>query len=192
MASTPSGPSVYRPAGTINRQPGKHYRIDLGWLSRMKGMPEVDGVLRVDARSGRGTTQLVFTEQSICFTEAGSSGMEDVPDMLGMMLGTLLDSRKGAREKLPSSEASTPLERKKESRSPDGAPGPRTIEVPYTSIVRSYLARPGRLRRAKLAFDSYDQRRGKVTSREFLLCPGDAARVERLLSSLIPDRLEVH
>jgi len=156
-------------------------------------MGRVDRVLRVNAQAARGPTEMIFTEQSVSFTEARTSGMEDVPDMLGIMLGTALDSRKRARGKFGSSidlpRRTHPTE---EPPSPDEGLGSYTIEVPYTSIIRCYVARPGRFRRAKLAFDCYDPRRGKVASREFLLDPREAAEVEGLLSSLIPDRLEVH
>lgn len=153
----------------------------------------MDGVLRVTAQSTRGPTELVFTEQSLRFTEARPSGMEDVPDMLGLMLGTVLDSRKGTQGKFGSATASSDgVNRGRGPTQPEESIGSRAVEVPYTSIIRLYLARPGRLRRSKLAFDSYDQRHGKVASREFVLDSGDAAKVETLLSSLIPDRLEVH
>jgi len=148
--------------------------------------------LRLRARSGGGIVEMLFTENSLCIREAARRGMDDVPDLVGMFLGTAIDPRKGGKGGFFEPGGSTDIVLGDSLAGTDGTPEIRVTQVPYACILRSFLARPGRFRHAKFAFDCYDQRRGKVTSREFLLDASDAARVEMLLSSVMPDRLEIH
>jgi hypothetical protein len=151
-----------------------------------------DTFLVVDVIQGREKTQLVLTENAIWIPKERSSSMGNVPDFTGMMLGTLLDSGKFKtidREAINIEDII------------DNCRNPQELYrnlflvakcIPYSSLLRCFLARPGRFRRSKLAFDTFEEASRKVISHEFRIKDEMVEDLEKWLSSLIPDRLEVH
>jgi hypothetical protein len=149
-------------------------------------------VLVVDVILGKDKTQLVLTENAIWIPKERSSSMGEVPDLPGMMLGTFLNSRKlktvdreaiDAKDLLSNCSDPQELQRKLIS---------VATCTPYSSILRCFLARPGRFRRPKLAFDTFEETSRRVISHEFRIAEDVVDDLENWLFDLIPDRLEVH
>jgi hypothetical protein len=145
----------------------------------------------VDVVQGAGTS-ILLTQQGIWIPKPRSSEMKDVPDLTQTMLGSALDKRKiqeGYSQKIDMEEIITQseeiwdLERKLRS---------LASNIPYTSIIRCYLRRPGRFKRTKFAFDYFDEKSLSIVTCEFRVTPEGVERLEETLSGLIPDRLEVH
>jgi hypothetical protein len=150
---------------------------------------EGSGVTCIRLVSGKGESSIVLSSDGIWVPERPRS---EVPDFMGLMIGTALDSR--WREEGMSSEADLGglIEGCRDPREIERRLVPHATKVPYSYITRAFLARPGRFRRAKLAFDSFDSHQGRVFSRQFRVLPEDFSRLEEVLSSVLTDRLEKH
>jgi len=145
----------------------------------------------VDVAEGEGN-QILFTQQGVWIPKNNPSVMRRVPDLAGIMLGSTLNRRKSRVEELQKvdmddivSESHEPWELERKLRS-------IAVNVPYTSIIRCYLASAGRLSRPKLAFDYFDERSLSVVTCEFRISEDCVLDLESLLGALISDRLEIH
>jgi len=152
---------------------------------------EREEVTVVDVAEGEGN-QILFTQQGVWIPKDNPSVMKRVPDLAGIMLGATLNRRKSSVSELQKvdmdeiiSESNEPWELERRLRS-------IAVNVPYTSIIRCYLARAGRLSRPKLAFDYFDERSLSVVTCEFKISEDSVTDLEGVLGDLISDRLEVH
>jgi hypothetical protein len=121
-----------------------------------------------------------------------SPGAKNVPDLTGIMLGSTLNKRRfrvegrqqvDINDLVSQSDEMWDLERKLRL---------TCVNIPYTSVMRCFLARPGRFSKSKLAFDYFDERSLSLVTCEFRITPEGVEKLEGLLGELIPDRLEVH
>ncbi len=150
------------------------------------------GVLCIRLLSKKRDAHIVLTEQGIWIPERRRSQMEDVPDLMGVMLGSAIDSRRRGEDVATDVDICSLVTECEDPHEIERRLMPHAIHIPYSAIIRCYLARPGRFSRSKFAFDSFDKRLGKVVSKEFRICADDVEDLERMLSSVISDRLEVH
>ena len=145
----------------------------------------------VDVVSKDGT-QLLLTQQGIWMPRKRTATMGDVPDLTHIMLGSALDKRKTSGEDSRSVDMGEILSQSDEIWDLERKLRPLASNVPYTSVIRCYLAHSGRFRRAKFAFDYFDERSLSIVTCEFRITPEGAGQLEKTLVELIPDRLEVH
>jgi hypothetical protein len=148
--------------------------------------------LVVSVVTGRGRREILLTGEGIWIPTNPDSGGEEAPNLTKMMIGSTLVGGKGEKTELGEADLGSIV---REHLGPDEMR--RRLEavathVPFSMVLRCYLARPGRLRRAKLAFESFSRRTAGIVSREFLVDPDCMEALEEKLSSLIPDRLEIH
>ena len=146
--------------------------------------------LIVEVRTGKGRSMILLTNEGIWIPTPDRLRARAAPDLAKMMLGSALGPKRettkiGDADLGEIIEQTDPREAKRRLESV-------ATKVPYSMILRCYLARAGRYRRPKLAFESFDERSGGVVSREFRLAPECVDGIEKMLSSLIPDRLEIH
>ncbi|MBU7004679.1 MAG: hypothetical protein HXS50_03875 [Theionarchaea archaeon] len=153
-------------------------------------MDEED-VAIIDVVEGEGT-QILFTQQGIWMPRRRVPGTESVPDLTRIMLGSTLDKRRSKVEGLQQIDMYDLVSQSDEMWDLEHRLRPTTINIPYTSVIRCFLARPGRFSRSKLAFDYFDERSLSVVTCEFRITPEGVGKLEGLLGNLIPDRLEVH
>jgi hypothetical protein len=146
----------------------------------------------VSVLTGRGRREILLTREGIWIPTNPDSGGEDAPSLARMMLGSTLVGGKRERTEIGEVDLASIVE---EDLSPEARR--RRLEsvatqVPYSMVVRCYLARPGKLRRAKLAFESFERRTTGIVSWEVLVDPDCVEALVERLSSLMPDRLEIH
>ncbi len=154
-------------------------------------MADQDIVL-VGVVTGEGRREILLTGEGIWIPTKRGSGKERAPSLAKMMLGSSLVGGKAEKTEIGDADLGAivqedlhPEEMKRRLESV-------ATKVPYSMVVRCYLARPGRLRRGKLAFECFDRRTASIVSKEFMVAPDCVGGLEEKLSSLIPDRLEVH
>ena len=148
--------------------------------------------LLVGVLTGGGRREILLTGEGIWIPTKEDSGGGEAPSLTKMLLGSTLVGGRGEKSEIGEAdlgqivqEELCPEERRRRLESV-------ATQVPYSMVLRCYLARRGRLRRAKLAFESFSPATAGIVSWEFLVDPGCMEGLQKKLSLLIPDRLEVH
>jgi hypothetical protein len=148
--------------------------------------------LVVSVVTGGGKREILLTSEGIWIPTGPDAAGEDAPSLTRMMLGSTLVGGRGQKTEIGEADLGAILREDLRPREMKRRLESIATQVPYSMVVRCYLARPGRLKRPKLAFESFERRATVIVSREFIVDPGCMEALEEMLSSLIPDRLEVH
>lgn len=155
-------------------------------------MDEKLGFLSVRVLARGGDVHILLAQEGIWVPRRRPSSTERVPDLLGMLIGPALDSRQREEEVASGVDIAGLLEGVNDPREAQRRLMEHATQVPYSSIIRCYLAHAGRFSPPKLAFESFDPRLRRVVNREFKVSPADVQALERFLQSKISTRLEVH
>jgi len=146
--------------------------------------------IRILAQGGEG--HILLSDQGIWVPRPRPSSTEGVPDLLGMLIGPPLDARRWS-EPLPRGvDIAGLLEDTNDPGEVERRLMRHATQIPYSSILRCYLAHARRFSVPKLAFECFDTRLRRVVSREFRVIPGDVEGLERFLRGKISERMEVH
>ncbi len=135
---------------------------------------------------------IVLTRQGIWLPRGKGDRLKRLPGMLTMLFGSSA-IKKGTNEDIQEC-----VDPRQLMNSCDGEREARVKLrrharlIPYTSIIRCFLAKPGRISMGKLAFEFFDSNTSQRISKEFTIEDENFSEIKGRLRSSIPDRLEIH
>jgi len=97
----------------------------------------------IDVVEGEGK-QILLTQQGIWMPRKRSYGVEDVPDLTSIMLGSSLNRMRSGTEGLQNINLGELLAQSDDVWDLERKLRLAAVNIPYTSVIRCFLARPGR------------------------------------------------